>query len=199
MVLNELRLTLRLTPHGRLVLATADDAPELETARARRIERAFARGTGHGLLLLGAAEVGSVLTPVFAYWREFGARHVTALCTRPDAVEARAAEVAPPAPPSDDELESLASGAPVMPGAEYLTVAVLRAFWGELGEAFTIELRESEATAQDFLKCLNPAWNLVGRVHFNLAENRRDEEAPFAFLATYTGRLSAHGDRKSVV
>jgi len=30
-------------------------------------------------------------------------------------------------------------------------------------------------------------------VHFNLAENRRDEEAPFAFLATYTGRLSAHG------
>jgi non-specific serine/threonine protein kinase len=30
-------------------------------------------------------------------------------------------------------------------------------------------------------------------VHFNLAENRRDEEAPFAFLATYTGRLSAQG------
>jgi hypothetical protein len=33
----------------------------------------------------------------------------------------------------------------------------------------------------------------VGRVHFNLAENRQDEEAPFAFLATYTSRLSAHG------
>ena len=28
-------------------------------------------------------------------------------------------------------------------------------------------------------------------MHFNLAENRRDEEAPFAFLATYTTRLSA--------
>ncbi len=34
-------------------------------------------------------------------------------------------------------------------------------------------------------------WNLVGRVHFNLAENRHDAEAPFAFLATYTTRLSA--------
>ena len=34
------------------------------------------------------------------------------------------------------------------------------------------------------------AWNLVGRVHFNLAENRRDEAAPFAFMATYTTRLS---------
>ena len=28
-------------------------------------------------------------------------------------------------------------------------------------------------------------------MHFNLAENRKDEEAPFAFLATYTTRLSA--------
>src|SRR5439155_22054416 len=27
-------------------------------------------------------------------------------------------------------------------------------------------------------------------VHFNLAENRRDDEAPFAFLATYTTDLS---------
>src|SRR6185369_3373004 len=35
------------------------------------------------------------------------------------------------------------------------------------------------------------AWNLVGRVHFNLAENRKDEDAPFAFLATYTTQLSA--------
>jgi hypothetical protein len=44
---------------------------------------------------------------------------------------------------------------------------------------------------QDFLKRRNPAWNLVGRVHFNLAENRKDADAPFAFLATYTTRLSA--------
>jgi SNF2 family DNA or RNA helicase len=29
-------------------------------------------------------------------------------------------------------------------------------------------------------------------VHFNLAENRKDDAAPFAFLATYTTRLSAH-------
>jgi non-specific serine/threonine protein kinase len=30
-------------------------------------------------------------------------------------------------------------------------------------------------------------------VHFNLAENRGDEEAPFAFIATYTTRLSSQG------
>ena len=43
---------------------------------------------------------------------------------------------------------------------------------------------------QEYLKRRHPAWNLVGRVHFNLAENRKDEDSPFAFLATYTTRLS---------
>ncbi|MBS0507417.1 MAG: DEAD/DEAH box helicase, partial [Proteobacteria bacterium] len=50
----------------------------------------------------------------------------------------------------------------------------------------------------EFLKTHYPAWNLVGRVHFNLAENRKDPQAPFAFLATYTTRLSAHGKAQHV-
>jgi non-specific serine/threonine protein kinase len=178
-----------LTPHGRLLLAPAAGAPELEAAFAKRMHRAFARGAGHGLLRLGGAEVGLVLPPVFTYWREFGSRYVTALCTRPD-IEERRTKVPPP---SDRDLEALASGAPVMRGAEYLTPGVLRALWTEIGEAFATETGESRSTVQDFLKKLNPAWNVVGRVHFNLAENRKDEEAPFAFLATYTSRLSTRG------
>ena len=51
---------------------------------------------------------------------------------------------------------------------------------------------------QEFLKGLHPAWNLIGRVHFNLAENRSDEAAPFAFLATYTTRLSAEAKAQHV-
>ena len=52
-------------------------------------------------------------------------------------------------------------------------------------------MSESNCDVQDFLKRRNPAWNLVGRVHFHVAENRKDPDAPFAFLATYTTRLSA--------
>ena len=188
--LDELRLTPCLTPHGRLWLAPSDDAPELEPALAERVRQAFGRGAGHGILRLGAAEVGQVLPPVFAYWRELGNRYVTALCTRPG-VEEHKVEVPPS--PAEEDLASLASAAPVMPGAEYLTADVLRGLWSELGKAFSTELDESKTTVQDFLKRLNPAWNLVGRVHFNLAENRKDEQAPFAFLATYTSRLSADG------
>jgi len=179
-----------LSPHGRLTLGRVENAPALEPALAQRLLGAFARGPGHGLLQLGAGEVGAPLPPVLSYWREFGARYVTALCTLPDAEE-RGAKVHVPAPP-EEELEAAASAAPPMTGAEYLTVAVLHTLWEELDAAFGTELSASKASVQEFLKRRSPAWNLVGRVHFNLAENRKDAEAPFAFLATYTTRLSAH-------
>jgi non-specific serine/threonine protein kinase len=183
-----LHLTPGLTPHGRLLVTTAEDAPAIEPALGERIRQAFERGPGHGLLRLGAAEVGQVLPAVFAYWRELGARFVTLLCSRAD-IEERGLEP----PPFPDDLEALAAAVPPMPGAEYLTADVLRALWTAIGEAFAAELAEAGTSVQDFLKRLSPAWNVVGRVHFNLAENRRDEVAPFAFLATYTHRLSAHG------
>jgi non-specific serine/threonine protein kinase len=179
-----------LTPHGRLTLGPIVEGPALDTILARRLQDAFARGSGHGLLQLGAGEVGTVLPPVFSYWRELATRYVTALCTLSDAAtDPSKAHVSTPPP---GELEPLALAAPPMTGAEYLTIEILHTLWQEMDAAFAIELVESGSSIQDFLKCRNPAWNLVGRVHFNLAENRRDDQAPFAFLATYTTRLSAH-------
>ncbi len=187
--MDAVSLCLSLTPHGRLVLAHDADAAPIDGVLAERLRGAFERGSGHGLLLLGADEAGTALAPVYSYWREFGARYVVALCTQPDGDAPRKrADV--PAPP-DEELESLAQAAPPMMGAEYLTAAVLTALWEELDEAFGVELAESKCGVQDFLKRRNPAWNLVGRVHFHIAENRKDADAPFAFLATYTTRLSA--------
>ena len=78
-----------------------------------------------------------------------------------------------------------------MTGAEYLSAAVLADLWRGMDAAFDVELDDAKLSVQAFLKGRHPAWNLVGRVHFSLAENRRDEAAPFAFLATYTTRLSA--------
>ena len=182
-----------LTPHGHLLLTPAQDAPVLAEALQERLARSFACGAGHGLLQLGADEVGTALPAVFGYWRDFGARYVTAVCAAPEQAERgdSAREATPPVPPPED-LEALAADAPPMTGAEYLTAEVLRTLWAELDLAFRAELAQSKQSLQDFLKHRHPAWNLVGRVHFNLAENRRDEDAPFAFLATYTTRLSAH-------
>jgi superfamily II DNA or RNA helicase len=172
------------------MLAHVDDESALPDEVSGRFQDAFARGSGHGLLQLGAAEVGTVLPPVLGYWREFAARYVTILCTHPDVIDGRMPSVGPS--PPEGEAESLAAGAPPMTGAEYLTVSALQALWNELDAAFRTELAESGASVQEFLSRKSPAWRLVGRVHFNLAENKKDEAAPFAFLATYTTRLSAH-------
>ena len=180
------RLSLRLTPHGRLALEESGDAQELATELAGRLKDAFSRGPGFGLLQLGAREVGETVPSVFAYWREFAARFVTALCARTAADDVPFAAPDPPAA----ELAELSLSPPEMTGAEYITPDVLGALWRELEAAFAEELSAARLPLQQFLKSLNPAWNLVGRVHFNLAENREDEEAPFAFLATYTTRLS---------
>jgi non-specific serine/threonine protein kinase len=181
-----------LTPHGHLLVASAPDAPSLPEDLQSRLSEAFARGPGHGLLQLGAGEVGTALPAAFAYWREFAARYVTALCTSADAAEASEPRVIRVATPSPDDFAALAAAVPPMSGAEYLTASVLSSLWEQLDTALGAELAQSRQSLQDFLKRHHPAWNLIGRVHFNLAENRRDEEAPFAFIATYTTRLSAH-------
>jgi non-specific serine/threonine protein kinase len=146
------------------------------------------------LLELGLREVGTALPSDFAYWRDFAARYVTVLCTSahgpPEDGEADAGEVPPP---PEDALAPLVNSAPPMPGGEYLTAAVLAGLWSTIDVAFRQERAQAKTGLQEFLRTGNPAWHLVGRVHFNLAENRSDEEAPFAFFATYTTQLSAQG------
>ena len=186
------RLDLRLRPQGHLVCEAADDASVMDEAVAARIAAAFAGGSGPGLLQLGASEVGQALPPAFVWWRGFACRYVAALCQHgAGAVETEAAVVPEVPAPGEGELVSLVLTAPMMAGAEYLTADVLRALWIELGQAVAASLAKAGTDLQAFLKRLNPAWNLVGRVHFNLAENRRDPDAPFAFMATYTTQLSA--------
>ena len=184
---------LRLTPHGHLVLEEASDAAELDDRIASRLADAFARGSGHGLLRLGAAELGHHLPPLFLWWRGLATQYVGALC-----LQSSGAGVPEIAPPGEGDLASLVLTAPMMTGAEYLSADVLRALWQEIAAATVTSLAAAKTDLQGFLKSLNPAWNLVGRVHFNLAENRRDDDAPFAFLATYTTQLSAQARAQHV-
>ena len=181
---------LRLTPHGRLLLEAAEDAPMLGDRVAERLTEAFAGGAGAGLMQLGAGEVGQALPPLFVWWRGFASRYVAALCilTSDDSLPAVP-------PPTAAELAELVLTVPPMPGAEYLTADLLTDLWHEIGAAFA---PAAKTGLQAFLKRMNPAWNLVGRVHFNLAENKRDPDQPFAFMATYTTRLSAQARAQHV-
>src|SRR3954454_10583845 len=101
-----------LTPHGVLTLSQTDEPWALDGARSSRLEKAFARGPGHGLLVLGADEVGTALPPVLSYWRELAACYVTALFALPGLAEAASK---PPVPaPADSELDKIAAAVPPM-------------------------------------------------------------------------------------
>ena len=81
--------------------------------------------------------------------------------------------------------------APPMRGLEYLNAEVLAAWWVELDALVRAEAHAFPGGVQAWLREKNPLWRLVGRVTFHLAENKRDAERPFAFMATYATRLSA--------
>lgn len=182
-----MNFALQLTPKGRLQLGQEPDAPSLPDALADRLAAAFSQGPGHGLLHLGAAEVATALPPLWSFWRDFAGRFVTALTATPEGGEIAVAA------PDALVLETLCLDAPPMKGADYVVPETFLALWAEIEAAAQTELAAFGGSLLEFLKAKNPAWNLVGRVYFNLAENRKDAEYPFAFLATYTTRLSATG------
>jgi non-specific serine/threonine protein kinase len=188
------RVALSVTPAGHLVvrLADADGAHPIAAEAAARIAAAFEAGTGAGLLQLGTAEVTTPLPPELGYWRDLAARYVAAVCARGDDT------TTPIAPPDEPSLAALAASAPPMTGGEYVDAALLAAQWHALDAAFTAALVDHRGSVAALLQARHAAWQLVGRVHLNLAENRGDDEAPFAFLATYTTRLSARATAQHV-
>ncbi len=183
------RLALAVTPAGHLVLHASDDSDVVAADAAARLRAAFGGGAGAGLVQLGTAEVATALPPAIGFWRELAVRYVAAVCARGDDHAGHGTRDETP-PPDDATLAALALAAPPMLGGEYVTAELLAAQWRGLDDAFRNAVAAAGGDVAAFLRARHAAWHLVGRVHVNLAENRGDDEAPFAFLATYTTRLS---------
>ncbi len=183
-----------ILPSGALLADTApgdDEASDgLSVAARARIARAFRRGPGHALLDLGATELDAALAPALAFLRDLGRAFVTRLCAVPDLEERRErVEVDCPA----DERTRLAGAVPPMPGGEYVNADWVAARWADLNRAFAEEIRAHRGPVVEWLSARHHSWHTVGKVCVHLAENRGDEEHPFAFLATYAVRAGAGG------
>jgi non-specific serine/threonine protein kinase len=196
------RVALSITPARHLVVRRGDDGGEAEGQAdgdgalapevAARIVEAFGEGEGAGLLQLGTAEETTALPPALGYWRDLAARYVAAVC-------ARGEDTAAAIPPLDDaSAAAVAASAPPMAGGEYIEGELIAAQWAALDRAFAAAMAQHGGSVAELLQARHAAWHLVGRVHFNLAENRGDDAAPFAFLATYTTRLSARATAQHV-
>jgi superfamily II DNA or RNA helicase len=171
-------LALAFTPAGEVHL---DPHPRPEDLVAAAVAQSFRAdldtGMAHALVQLAARHPGEPLPPSLAFFRDVAALFLN-LAARAEG------DVSSPS----DELARRAEAAPPMTGGEYLDAAALERLWSALHSAFRASL--GGAPLEEWFAARNPAWNVVGRVCFHLAENKADEARPFAFLATYTTRLS---------
>lgn len=170
--------SLGLTPHGTLIALTPDSP----------LGRAFAQSEPAGLLSLGGhpAEADADATALF--WKTFADAFLRALCHLPEGTETFDTLPRPDA----STLTEWILNAPPMRGGEYLSTEVLLDLWTRLEDWTRASLTLTPGLSA-WLEQHAPAWARVGRVTVHLAENPKDPECPFAFLATYAAGVSQSG------
>ncbi len=179
--------TVALSPDGIL-----DLLPSAAGRVSEDIRLEFEKGSGEGLKQLGLQDLGSLLPPDLGFWRDFSRLYFSCLCALPGLAEQASSDIVL-LPPCLEKLSSFVSAGPPMMGGEYLNETILVNLWEKLHSAFLGEVRKSSFSIQEFFTRSGSAWNLVGRLCFHLAENKGSEETPFAFIATYSHRLSQQG------
>ncbi len=177
--------TLYLTPEGTLHLDS-----ESNTKLIVRLRDATTPGTL--LLILASDAADGALDEDLTFWRSMAREFITRLCHLPGIKDG--AWRAGPALPSEPEIEALIQSAPPVLGMEYLVPSVIAALWQNMVEAIAGEASKHGDDIEAVLRELHPVWRTVGRVTLHLAENKRDNERPFAFLATYVHRLNARAE-----
>lgn len=192
-----MNIHLAITPSGRIVAVEsapptdelADLAPNVggDQRLENKIAQHFAAGQAEGLFALATERMERPPNPSIAYCRDFAARYLTELCHTPETTGPKMEEIAPPA---SADLAAWLWNVPPMQGAEYLTEGVLREIWTDLDAWVRREVSRYTDGLAGFLKERAALWHQVGRVCFHLAENRRDPDYPFAFLATYAPGLT---------
>lgn len=162
---------------------------------SRDLTAAFDESSAAGLSLLASARWNRAWPAPFDFWRRFACRYFTSL-RRHFAQTAR--RWSSPPVPDADTLAEIVAAAPPMIGLEYLKPETAAKLWRELDDHTRQAVAAQQHDLPGYLSSLDPAWTLVGRVTFHLAENKRDPKAPFAFLATYTESQSSTGSPQHI-
>jgi non-specific serine/threonine protein kinase len=161
-------------------------ATQNEARRNAQLARSFHDGNGAGLFELAAdrltLENTNSLSPGVRYWRGFAGRFLDQVCHLPDGPPESIGEISAL---TEADLASLILNVPPMSGGEYVSRELLSKLWTETDVWFRDEFQASKQSLSEFLQHRAPLRHQVGRVCFHLAENRRDPDYPFAFLATY--------------
>ena len=186
-----------VTPRGHLRLReTADSgrstSPPLVRWRSQVVLDGFRDGPERGLLAL-AGETEAALPATFDFARSIARLYLTRLF---QAASSGAAGSIAEIPPPDAALDELLAQAPPMMGLEYLNRDSLADWWRDLDQLARGEAVQHADGVQGYLRDRDPRWRSVGRVTLHLAENKRDPDYPFGFLATFSNGLTPGGQAR---
>lgn len=90
---------------------------------------------------------------------------------------------------TDDEYMDLLEAVPFAIGAEYITKEWIELVLSKLQEIFAKEIAEYNGTVEMYLTDKNQNLRVPERIFFHLVENK-DDDYPFAFMATYATKKS---------
>ena len=183
---------LTITPYGHLLVReTSPDSADRKLSKA--ILEAYTESSSRGMLYSASEEMDASLPPSFEFARSIARLYLANLCKA--AITSPEGDIPEMHPPSED-LDRAVLQAPPMTGLEYLTSDILSQWWQDLDALTRSEIKKHPGGSQGYLRERNPQWRFVGRVTLHLAENKRNPEYPFAFLATFANGLTPQGKVK---
>ncbi len=186
------QLTAVIMPGGDLLLEWSPSEERIPKSRQlleKEIFRRFAADKDSTFLFLGFSDKSVPLSDSLNFWRTFAGLFAKKISLTPDLEQIRQRLTVSLSP---DEVAATLDSAPLMTGGEYLSAGLLENIWDRLCRCFAEGVKIYKGTVEEFIKAYSPNVHLVGRVYFHLVENKKDD-APFAFLATYSTGLTADG------
>ncbi len=183
-------LSIALSPTGHLYLYSDPENQEfIPTKLANTIDSFFAINDAIGLLRLGLTNTDTPLPASISFWRQFAQLFIAEIC-KLSGLDDKENKTEFTVTFSLQDINNLIDQAPFMRGVEHLNQDSANILWQRLNQALREELQSFDGSLEAYLAAYHSAWNTVGRVCFHLAENKANTEYPFAFMATYTTRLS---------
>ena len=173
-------MELALNPYGRLRI--------IGGFSNKTLQQAFLKSESEGFL--GMVHLnGAKLNLNLKYWHSF-ANEAIRLRTQDSewlehqAIESYCSGVMP------NFFKEQCLKAPPFKGKEYLNPDLLRKFWNRWNSFLNNQQKKQELTGRNYLQLNFPRWDQIGKVTFHLAENKKSEKTPFAFMVTFSTGLN---------
>ena len=161
------------------------DRPKENVGKYEELKDLFLRDRYEALFSLGFKARSGDWSPSLCFLYKVASTFVRELTSQPDLELAREwirVNL------SDDTYNELMSAVPFCVGAEYINRSWLALEFSRLNDVYSRLLNEYNGTVTMFITERSQNLRVPERVFFHLVENNRDENYPFAFMATYSTR-----------